>query len=46
MENVKDALHFSLRRKTGADFPQLTMIAEKCGVLMRFMSIYNKTVHM
>ena len=42
MENVKNALNFSLTRKTGADFLQLTMIAEECSVLIRFMSIYNE----
>lgn len=47
MKIMKNALIFFLTKKTGKGFLQLTVIAKKCSVLIRFMSIHNeKTVHM
>lgn len=46
MTIMKNALIFFLTKETGEEFLQLTIIAEKCTVLIRFMSIHSeKTVH-
>lgn len=46
MTIMKNALIFFLTKETGEEFLQLTIIAEKCSVLIRFVSVHNeKTVH-
>lgn len=39
---MKNVPSFSLTRKTGEEFLQLTKIPVKCSVLIRFMSIHNE----